>query len=268
LHKIRPGADGVFNAWHDEPDLGLMIRVSKLIYSICMRVKPRILAFDTFGTVVDWHGSIVKEVAAMFPGLDADAFAKAWRNQYHPMMQKVMRQELPWTKIDDLHRMILNSMLDDFGLAHLSEHERQYLNLVWHRLNPWPDSVLGLEKLKPHFVIAPLSNGNLSLLTHMAKHANLPWDCILSAELFKAYKPDPKTYLGVLELFDAQASEVMMVAAHASDLQAAASCGLQTAFVYRPLEWGGSPPEPILMHKEFDLTCTSIEDLALQLGCQ
>ena len=162
-----------------------------------MFVKPRILAFDTFGTVVDWHGSIVKEVGEMFPTLDADAFAKAWRSQYHPMMQKVMRQELPWTKIDDLHRTILNQILDDFGVSHLNEPERHHLNLVWHRLKPWPDSVAGLKKLKSHFVIAPLSNGNFSLLTNMAKRANLPWDCILSAELFKAYKPDPKTYFSV-----------------------------------------------------------------------
>ena len=232
-----------------------------------MHAKPRILAFDTFGTVVDWHGTIVKEVGTLFPRLDAHAFAKAWRNQYHPMMQKVMRQELPWTKIDDLHRMILNVILEEFGLSHLNEQQRRHLNLVWHRLNAWPDSVSGLKKLKTQFVIAPLSNGNLSLLTHMAKHANLPWDCILSAELFKAYKPDPKTYLGVLELFEAKPSEVMMVAAHASDLQAARSCGLQTAFIYRPLEWGGHPSVPVLMHEEFDLTCRSIEDLALQLGC-
>ena len=232
-----------------------------------MFVKPRILAFDTFGTVVDWHGSIVKEVGEMFPTLDADAFAKAWRSQYHPMMQKVMRQELPWTKIDNLHRTILNQILDDFGVSHLNEPERHHLNLVWHRLKPWPDSVAGLKKLKSHFVIAPLSNGNFSLLTNMAKRANLPWDCILSAELFKAYKPDPKTYLGVVELFEVKPIEVMMVAAHASDLHAAKSCGLQTAFVHRPLEWGLNPAEPVLMHDEFDLACSSIEDLAIKLGC-
>ena len=232
-----------------------------------MSTQARILVFDTFGTVVDWHGSIVKELESLFPDLNADAFAKAWRDQYHPMMQKVMSKELPWTKIDDLNRIILNDILDEFDLSHLDEDQRRALNFVWHRLKPWSDSVPGLQRLKTKFLIAPLSNGNMSLLTNMAKAAGLPWDCVLSAEIFKAYKPDPRTYLGVLELFDVKPSQVMMVAAHASDLKAARSCGLQTAFIYRPLEWGMSPPQPAHLHTEFDLTCTSIEDLASQLAC-
>jgi 2-haloacid dehalogenase len=232
-----------------------------------MSTQARVLVFDTFGTVVDWHGSIVRELERSYPNLNADAFAKAWREQYHPMMQKVMSNVLPWTKIDDLHRSILNQILDEFDHAHLNEDQRRHLNFVWHRLKPWPDSVQGLQRLKTKYVIAPLSNGNMSLLTNMAKAAGLPWDCILSAELFKAYKPDPRTYLGVLDLFELKPSEVMMVAAHASDLQAARSCGLQTAFIYRPLEWGLNPPQPARLFTEFDLTCSSIEDLASQLDC-
>ena len=232
-----------------------------------MQIKPRILVFDTFGTVVDWFGSIVQELEQKYPQVNALDFTSAWREQYHPTMKKVTDQVLPWTKLDDLHRLILNEIAPQFGLGHLSEEEKKDLNLVWHRLKPWPDSVPGLLRLKAHFVIAPLSNGNTSLLTHMAKRAHLPWDCILSTEIFKAYKPNPKTYLGVLELFDAQAHEVMMVAAHASDLQAAKACGLQTAFIHRPLEWGQGNASQSPMHTEFDLTCTSIEDLATQLGC-
>ena len=232
-----------------------------------MLKQPRILVFDTFGTVVDWYGSIVRELEDQYPGVDAHAFAKAWREQYHPMMQKVMRQELPWTKIDDLHRMILDDLCPQFGLAHLDEHERSDLNRVWQRLHPWSDAVSGLQRLKSKFLIAPLSNGNMSLLTHMAKKAHLPWDCVLSVEIFKAYKPDPRTYKGVLELFDAEPHEVMMVACHASDLEAARGCGLQTAFIFRPLEWGEEAQHMAKMHEEFDLTCTNLEDLAAQLGC-
>ena len=232
-----------------------------------MFVKPRILAFDTFGTVVDWHGSIVKEVGEMFPTLDADAFAKAWRSQYHPMMQKVMRQELPWTKIDDLHRTILNQILDDFGVSHLNEPERHHLNLVWHRLKPWPDSVAGLKKLKSHFVIAPLSNGNFSLLTNMAKRANLPWDCILSAEVFRAYKPDPRTYLGVAQTFDVTPDKVMLVATHHDDLEAARACGLQTAYIKRPLEFGARNPKDVSPRAANHLHARDLLDLADQLAC-
>jgi 2-haloacid dehalogenase len=232
-----------------------------------MTNPPRILVFDTFGTVVDWYGSIVEEVKQKYPLVDAHAFTKAWRERYHPTMQMVTNQVLPWTKLDDLHRLILNDIGPSFGLSHLSEEQKRDLNSVWHRLKPWPDSVPGLVRLKKNFLIAPLSNGNISLLTHMAKLAHLPWDCILSAEIFKAYKPDPKTYLGVVDLFDVQAHEVMMVAAHASDLHAAKACGLQTAFVDRPLEWGEDGALQAPVHKEFDLNCTSLEDLASQLNC-
>ena len=201
---------------------------------------PRILAFDIFGTVVDWHGSIVREVAALYPGVDANALALAWRAGYEPAMQRVRSGELGWTRIDELHRLILDDLLPDFGLAHLGEAQRQHLNRIWHRLDAWPDSVAGLTRLKSRFTLCTLSNGNIGLLTDMAKRAGLPWDCILSAEVFRAYKPDPATYLGVARTFDVAPAEVMLVAAHQDDLDAARACGLATAYIERPLEFGAS----------------------------
>ncbi len=199
---------------------------------------PRILAFDIFGTVVDWHGSIVRELATLYPAVDGNAFALAWRAGYEPAMQRVRSGELGWTRIDELHRLILDDLLPGFGLAHLGEAERQHLNRVWHRLEPWPDSVAGLTRLKSRFTLCTLSNGNMGLLTNMAKRAGLPWDCILSAEVFRAYKPDPATYLGVAHTFDVAPQDVMLVAAHQDDLDAARACGLATAYIERPLEFG------------------------------
>ena len=179
---------------------------------------PQVLAFDIFGTVVDWHGSIAREVAALYPAVDADAFALAWRAGYQPAMQRVRSGELGWTRIDDLHRLILDDILPRFGLDHLDESQRRDLNRAWHRLDPWPDTVAGLTRLKARFTLCTLSNGNLGLLTNMAKRAGLPWDCILSAEVFRAYKPDPRTYLGVAQTFDLAPEQVMLVAAHQDDL--------------------------------------------------
>ena len=201
---------------------------------------PRILAFDIFSNVVDWHGSIVRELAALYPEVDANALALAWRAGYEPAMQRVRSGELGWTRIDELHRLILDDLLPDFGLAHLGEAQRQHLNRIWHRLEAWPDSVAGLTRLKSRFTLCTLSNGNIGLLTDMAKRAGLPWDCILSAEVFRAYKPDPATYLGVARTFDVAPAEVMLVAAHQDDLDAARACGLATAYIERPLEFGAS----------------------------
>ena len=197
---------------------------------------PKVLAFDVFGTVVDWYGTIAREAQAL--GVDGGEFALAWRAGYVPAMQRVRSGELGWTKIDDLHRMILNDLLPCFGLMHLDEAQRVHLNQVWHRLDAWPDTVAGLTRLKQRFTICTLSNGNLGLLTNMAKQAALPWDCVLSAEVFRAYKPDPATYLGVAEVFGLQPAEVMLVAAHQDDLAGGRKCGLQTAYIERPLEFG------------------------------
>ena len=227
----------------------------------------KVLAFDIFGTVVDWHGSIVREVRALYPDVDADAFALAWRAGYQPAMARVMRGEQGWTLIDALHRQILDEILPRFGLAHLGEEERAHLNRTWHRLDAWADSVEGLTRLKARFTITSLSNGNIGLLTNMAKRAGLPWDCVLSAEVFRAYKPDPATYLGVARVFDLQPAQVMLVAAHHDDLAGARACGLRTVYVERPLEFGAAHPKDVSPQPGNDLHAVSIADLARQLGC-
>jgi 2-haloacid dehalogenase len=230
-------------------------------------MSVRVLAFDTFGTVVDWHGSIRREVAARFPGVDGDAFATAWRAGYRPAMQRVMSGELPWTLIDDLHRMILDELLPRFGLAHLDDAARRQLNKAWHRLDPWPDAADGLRRLKSRHIVCTLSNGNIGLLTNLAKHGGLPFDCILSAEVFQAYKPDPAAYLGVARVFDVPPAEVMLVAAHHDDLAGARACGLQTAYVERPLEFGANRTKDVSPRPENTLHARDFLHLADLLGC-
>ena len=224
------------------------------------------LVFDVFGTVVDWRGSIVGEVQAMWPRLDAPAFADAWRAGYVPAMDRTRRGEIAWTNIDGLHRTILDEIRPRFGLGELSEPEVDRLNRVWHRLNPWPDVVSGLRRLKTQHVIATLSNGNTSLLVNMAKHAGLPWDCILSAENVRHYKPDLEVYLLVPHLFELKADQVMMVAAHEHDLQSASKHGLRTAFVHRPYERGAGKSAVIPSSNKYDIVATDFLDLASQLA--
>jgi len=227
------------------------------------------LVFDVFGTVVDWRGSIIREgrLLGRRKRIRADwaAFADAWRAGYKPAMARVRSGELPWTKIDDLHRMILDGLLPRFGLDKLSEEERADLNRVWHRLKPWPDARAGLTKLKRRHVIATLSNGNVALLVNMAKHARLPWDCILSAEVVRHYKPDPETYLGAADLLGVQPHELMLVAAHKDDLHAARACGLKTAYVTRPRERGPGAKADLTRDPELDLHARDFLDLARQL---
>ena len=231
------------------------------------RSHPKVLAFDVFGTVVDWHSGIAREVRALRPGVDGDAFANAWRAGYQPAMRRVRSGELGWTLIDDLHRLILDQILGQFGLADLTEAQRQHLNKVWHRLDPWPDVLAGLARLKTRHLICTLSNGNIGLLTHMAKRAGLPWDCVLSAEVFSAYKPDPATYLGVARVFDVAPAEVMLVAAHQDDLAAARACGLQTAYIERVAEFGAAHPKDIAPNPANTLHAKDFLALADQLGC-
>jgi len=222
------------------------------------------LCFDVFGTVVDWHGSIAAEVQRLGLPVDGGAFALAWRAAYAPAMQQVRSGALPWTDIDGLHRRILDGLLAAHGIA-MHEAARADLNRIWHRLQPWPDSVPGLLRLKRSFTITTLSNGNLSLLVAMAKFGGLPWDAVLSAEFFKHYKPDPEVYLGAARLLGLAPAQVALVAAHPSDLRAAAACGLRTAYVPRPLERGvGGGMEP-WAEGEFDLMADSFELLAQQL---
>lgn len=231
----------------------------------------RALVFDVFGTVVDWRSCVIREGQALGErlGRDADwpALADAWRAGYFSSMARVGRGELAWMTIDQLHRQVLDELLPRFGLADLPEAERQQLNRVWHRLDPWPDSVRGLTRLKSRFVIATLSNGNISLLVAMAKHGGLPWDAVFSAELFQAFKPDARVYQGAARLLDLPPEQLMMVAAHPSDLAAAQRAGLRTAYIPRPLERGeGGWMEPV-GELRFDLTADSLEALADQLGC-
>lgn len=225
----------------------------------------KVIAFDVFGTTVDWHGSIMQEIQQMGLNIDADQFANAWRSGYEPAMAEVRKGAKTWTKIDVLHRMILDRILDDFKVTHLSEEQIQHLNLIWHRLHPWADTVEGLLLLKRRFKIVTLSNGNLGLLANMAKFAGLPWDLILSAEVFRHYKPDPETYLGVADIFDVQPQEVMLVATHTNDLKAAKSYGLKTAYVHRSLEFGANQLKPMPDVSDFDLSATDFIDLAKKL---
>ncbi len=228
------------------------------------------LVFDTFGTVVDWRTSVTQEVEqlARRKGLTVDGakFADAWRAGYGPSMNRVRTGELPWTKLDRLHRMTLDQILIDFGIKGLSETEIDALNRAWHRLRPWPDAVAGLTRLKKRFIIAPLSNGNISLMTDMAKHSGLPWDCILGAELARHYKPDREVYQSAADILDLRPAEVMMVAAHSGDLRAAKDVGLRTAFVTRPLEYGPNGKPDLKAAIPVDISAKDFNDLASQMG--
>jgi 2-haloacid dehalogenase len=235
---------------------------------------PKALVFDTFGTVVDWRGSIIEEgkAYAKTKGFELDwgDFADRWRAGYAPAMDKVRKGQMPWTNLDKLHRMILDEFMMEFRmLPPMSEAEKENWVNVWHRLKPWPDSVAGLKRLKKKFTIAPLSNGNVVLLADMAKHAGLPWDLILSAELARHYKPDREAYLTACELLEMKPEEVMMCAAHVQDLDAAHALGLRTGFVYRPTEYG---PAERVRHADkaspgqYDVVAKDMIDLAAQLG--
>ena len=221
--------------------------------------------FDVFGTVVDWRSSVIRAGQALRPEVDWPAFADAWRAGYQPAMEEVRSGRRPWVKLDLLHREILDRLLEDFSLTALGEQQIRNLNLVWHRLDPWPDAIDGLTRLKRRYIIAPLSNGNVSLLVEMAKRAGLPWDAVLSAELARAYKPDPRAYLTACDLLGCEPREAMMVAAHQSDLRAAAATGMRTAFVERPLEHGPGAAVDIARDPAFDFHARDLLDLADQL---
>ena len=228
--------------------------------------RIKVIAFDVFGTVVDWHGSVLREVDAMQLGVDGGEFALAWRADYKPAMQEVMDKG-EWIILDHLHRRILDRVLVDFGLGNLGEAERRHLNRAWHRLAPWPDAVEGLTRLRSRYLVSTLSNGNIGLLAEMAKHSGLPWDCILCAETFRRYKPHPNTYLGVARTFDLEPAQVLLAAAHHGDLEQARNCGLETAYIERPFEYGQENPKPVDPWDANSLHCRNIVDLAKQLDC-
>ena len=232
------------------------------------RKRPAALLFDVFGTVVDWRGSVSREIARIgrARGVRADwgEFADAWRAGYRPAMDRVRRGELAWQPLDSLHLRMLRGVVGRFGLD-LDKDELAALNLVWHRLTPWPDVRAGLRRLKRGCIIGTLSNGNMALLVELSKVARLPWDCILSAELFRHYKPDPEVYRGAAALLALDPADVMLVAAHKDDLAAARRCGLQTAYVHRPLEFGpGRADQGPDRRSTFN--ADDFADLAAQLG--
>jgi 2-haloacid dehalogenase len=234
--------------------------------------KVKALVFDTFGTMVDWRGSVIAEGQAWgkAKGLQIDwaQFADRWRLGYRPAMDKVRKGEIPWTRLDDLHRMILEDLLKQYKISGLTEEEKIHWTYVWRRLKPWPDTVEGLTRLKKKFIIAPLSNGNIALMTNLAKFGGLPWDAILGAELAKHYKPDREVYVSAAYYLDLKPEEVMMVAAHTQDLQAARSYGLRTGFIYRPNEFGGGAAGTPAKAQpgDFDVVSSSAVDLAHHLG--
>lgn len=226
------------------------------------------MVFDVFGTVVDWRSGIIREGEELGQRknleIDWPAFADAWRGKYQPSMEKVRNGEEPWTNLDSLHRSSLEELLEEFEIEGLNENEKDHFNKAWHRLDPWPDSCEGLRRMKERHVISPLSNGNVALLTNMAKRAGIPWDLILSAEVVHRYKPDPETYLLMGRLFSFEPEEVMMVAAHVDDLLAARKSGLKTAYVKRPDEFGvgGEAEEP---HPSIDIVAESFIELSEKL---
>jgi len=215
---------------------------------------------------VNWRGSIVEEGAGWRSGVDWARFADRWRAGYVPSMNKVRTGELPWTNLDHLNRTLLEDLLMDFHIDGLSEQEKDHWNRVWHRLKPWPDAVPGLTQLRGKYTIAPLSNGNVALLTNMAKRARLPWDLILSAELARHYKPDREVYLIAPDLLGLKPEEVMMCAAHTSDLIAARAAGLRTAFIHRPYEFGPVRKGDEAKEGDFDVVASDVLDLARQLS--
>ncbi|OZE39507.1 MULTISPECIES: haloacid dehalogenase type II [unclassified Rhodococcus (in: high G+C Gram-positive bacteria)] len=225
------------------------------------------LLFDVFGTVVDWRTSVAREVESLCgPDIDSHAFADRWRSLYQPAMEQVRSGNRPFTRLDVLHLESLRVVLSEFEVQ-LDDSDVASLNHAWHRLDPWPDSVSGLTRLRTEFIIAPLSNGNISLLLDMAKNAGLPWDAILGAEPVRAYKPMPDAYLRTADILGLEPSECMMVAAHNSDLAAAADCGFATAFVARPLEHGPRQTTDLAAESDWNHSVDSIDSLATQLGC-
>jgi 2-haloacid dehalogenase len=230
------------------------------------------LVHDVFGTVVDWRSAVTADGEALaarrgITGVDWQQFADEWRGAYAPSMNRVRTGELPWTNLDALHRMALDVLLDKFGVSGLDEADRQWLNLTWHRLKPWPDSVPGLTRLKKKYIIATLSNGTVRLLTDMAKHCGLPWDAVLGSDLVRHYKPDAAMYQAAIEfLGNGDPGAVMMVAAHNNDLVSAASHGMKTAFVGRPYEHGAKQSRDFKAEHDFTIVANDFEDLAGRLG--
>lgn len=232
----------------------------------------RALVFDVFGTVVDWRSGVAREAAPFLArhggGIDPSAFADAWRRRYQPAMEAIRSGRRAFTRLDILHRENLEAVLPEFGIdpAGIPPAALDELNLAWHRLDPWPDAVEGLRRLKDRYIIAPLSNGNIILMLDIAKRAGLPWDAILGAEVVQAYKPQPEAYLRTAEVLAMRPDEVCLVAAHNSDLAAARRCGLKTAFVPRPREHGPAQTTDLRPEQAWDWVARDFLELATQLA--
>jgi 2-haloacid dehalogenase len=231
------------------------------------------LTFDVFGTVVDWRGSIARDLGKFFaartPRVERDwaKVADAWRGKYQPAMERVRSGGRGFVKLDVLHRENLEEVLKEFAIEGLSEAECQHVNRVWHRLDPWPDSIAGMTRLRRRYALASLSNGNVALIVAMAKRAGIPWDAVLGAETARAYKPQPEAYLRAAEMLSLAPAQCLMVAAHNADLLAAATCGFRTAFIRRPLEYGPVKTRDLAAEPGIDLDCADMNDLASRLSC-
>jgi 2-haloacid dehalogenase len=267
---LRAGVVGVVGAQPLNNGAELTLEAQSREPSQTGLASVKALVFDVFGTVVNWRTSVAGEIEQLSKRkgftVDGAKFADAWRAEYAPSMNRVRNGDMPWTRLDDLHRMVLDRIMKDFGISGLSETEIVTLNRAWHRLRPWPDVVSGLTRLKKKFIIAPLSNGNIALMTNMARNAALPWDCILGAELVRHYKPDREVYLSAAHFLDVEPGEVMMVAAHLGDLRAAKGVGLRTGFVVRPHEYGPARTPDLKPDSSVDVAATDFNDLARQLG--
>ena len=224
---------------------------------------PRALIFDVFGTCVDWRTSVAREVVAVLPEVDATAFAVAWRAEYDPAMARVREGNRGYVPLDDLHLENLHRVAERFGVS-----TPDSLNAAWEKLEPWPDVVAGLARLKRDHIIAPCSNGSIALMTRLAKFGNLPWDCILGAEIARDYKPKASVYIASCDALRLQPAEVMMVAAHNGDLDAARAVGLQTAFVARPTEHGPDQSTDLEPSQDWDVIASDFSDLAARLSEQ
>jgi 2-haloacid dehalogenase len=232
-------------------------------------VAVRAIVFDTFGTIVDWRGSLIRSLISFGTehGLEApwEQVADRWRAAYQPNLDRVRSGDLEWTVLDELHYLALVELLPEFGIESLPEPDLRFLTGCWHRLAAWPDAIAGLLQLKRKYIIGPLSNGNFSLMVNLAKFAELPWDAIFGADLFRHYKPDPETYLGVCGLLRLRPEQVMLGAAHNYDLAAARKLGLRTAFIPRPTEHGPGQTTDLSADQSWDIIATDLVDLAERL---
>jgi 2-haloacid dehalogenase len=227
----------------------------------------RALTFDVFGTLVDWREGVAREVEAILPEVDGRAFADHWRAGYQPAMEAVRNGARPWVPLDVLHRELLLTVLTQYGIGDVPTALVDELTLAWHKLDPWPDVVEGLARLRTRFIVASLSNANIALVVDITRRSGMVFDCILGGETARAYKPMPHMYENAARVLNLRPDRCMMVAAHAPDLDAAAACGLRTAYIHRPTEYGADRENPRPEAGRFDVDVDGLGALADALGC-